>query len=149
MAKFDDLAPTLMGKLMTDFQLNDFQAAGILGHLGHESLGFTVFHEIGQPDGQGGYGWGQWTGPRRRDFFDWCDQKGLDRMSDEASEGFLWHELQNSERAAIPALRQATSLFDAVRIFESKFERAGVTNYKSRDDWAQRALDAFNKSLGL
>jgi hypothetical protein len=149
MAKFDDLAPTLMGKLMTDFELTDIQAAGILGNLGHESAGFTAFHEFGQPEGQGGYGWAQWTGPRRRDFFAWCDEQGLDRESDAASEGFLWHELKNSERATIPALRTATSLTDAVRIFQEKFERAGIIHYAGRQEWAERALAAFNRSLGI
>jgi hypothetical protein len=149
MAKFDDMAPSLMGKLMTDFQLNDIQAAGILGNLGHESAGFTAFHEFGQPEGKGGYGWAQWTGPRREDFFRWCDGQNLDRMSDAASEGFLWHELRTSEKATIPALQNATSLVDAVRIFQEKFERAGIVHYESRENWAQRALDAFNRSLGI
>jgi len=94
MAKFDDMAPALMGKLMTDFQLNSIQAAAIMGNLGHESAGFTAYHQFGMPEGRGGYGWAQWDGPRRDEFLQWCRDNGKPWDSDEASEAFLWIELR-------------------------------------------------------
>jgi tail lysozyme len=148
-SKFKALAPKVMGWLMADFGLNDLQAAGVLGNLGHESAGFEILHEIGQPEGSGGYGWAQWTGPRRTAFFDWCNNKGLDWRSDDANYGFLRHELQTSERATIPALKGANTLSEAVRTFQEVFERPGIIRPEGRDEWAVKALAAFNASLGL
>lgn len=62
MSTFEQKAPAVMSALMKRFALKDFQPAGVLGNLGHESGGFVYLHEIGQPAGVGGYGWGQWTG---------------------------------------------------------------------------------------
>lgn len=149
MAKFEDMAPTLMGKLMTDFQLNSLQAAAIMGNLGHESAGFTAYHQFGMPDGKGGYGWAQWDGSRREAFLKWCKDNGKAWDSDEASEAFLWIELKGSEgNNALPSLRTQTDLGAAVEDFEKKFERAGVKAYPSRKSWAKKALDAFNAKLG-
>lgn len=132
-----------MGQLMEDFDLTDVQAAGILGDLGHECGGFHFLHELGQPENKGGYGWAQGTGPRRIAFFNWCQEHQLDWHTDEASYGFLKHELETSERVAIPAVSKTSNLEDAVRAFERNYERAGVTNYRSRIGWAQIALSAF------
>ena len=140
---FLEKAPRIMGWLMVDFRLTDVQAAGIVGNIGHECAGFEVMHEIGQPEGKGGYGWVQWTGPRRVSFFKWCDRKKLDWLSDDANYGFLCHELKTSEKATIPALKEAGNLKDAVRAFEEKFERAGVKHYAGREKYARKALAAF------
>jgi hypothetical protein len=45
---FDKLAPQVMRDFMAEFDLKDFQAAGILGNLGHES-GF-MRHELRGPE---------------------------------------------------------------------------------------------------
>ena len=57
---------------MERFDLTAEQAAGVFGNLGTESAGFMAFHEKGQPEGKGGYGWAQWTADRRIEFFDFC-----------------------------------------------------------------------------
>ena len=132
-----------MSNLMDDFELDDIQAAGILGNIGHECAGFHYLHELGQPEGRGGYGWAQWTGPRRRAFFDWCDRNGLEWQTDEANYGYLRHELETSERSAIAALLKTARWEDAVMAFERNFERAGVPHYASRKQWAEIALAAF------
>jgi len=142
-AAFLEKAPRVMGWLMVDFRLTDVQAAGILGNIGHECAGFEVMHEIGQPEGKGGYGWVQWTGPRRESFFKWCGRKKLDWLADDANYGFLCHELRTSEKATIPALKKADTLKDAVHVFEQKFERAGVKHYRGREQYARKALGAF------
>ena len=61
-------APHIMAQLQSDFDLNEIQAAGIMGNIGYECGGFHQLHEIGQPEDKGGYGWAQWTGPRRLSF---------------------------------------------------------------------------------
>src|SRR4029079_7057606 len=99
--------------------------------------------EIGQPAGRGGYGWCQWTGPRRKEFFDWCKKHRLEWKTDEANYGYLSAELRGSERTAISALLKTTTLAGAVRAFERNFERAGVPNYAARNQWAKLALAAY------
>ena len=141
--KFRSMAPGIMQRLIADFELTDFQSAGILGNIGTECMGFHAMHELGQPDGKGGYGWGQWTGPRRQQFFDWCDNNGLDWESDDANYGFMAHELKTSECGAISALLKTTALDAAVVAFERNYERAGVPNYDSRESWGKIALDAY------
>jgi Phage tail lysozyme len=101
---FAQKAPAIIEQLMADFQLSDIQAAAILGNIGHECAGFHALHELGQPEGRGGYGWAQWTGPRREKFLAWCKQYRLDWQSEAANYGFLKHELETTEGAAIAAL---------------------------------------------
>jgi hypothetical protein len=145
-ALFKEKAPGIMRKLIDDFEIETVHAAGILGNIGTECNGFHNLHEIGQPEGKGGYGWCQWTGPRRRQFFDWCQEQGLEWQTDDASYGFLKHELETSEHGAITAVLRTSTLVDAVKAFERNFERAGTPNYDSRNRWARIALDSFNES---
>src|SRR5678816_1368756 len=90
----------VLADLQRDFGLTREQAAGIVGNIGFESTGFTQLHEIGQPEGRGGYGWAQWTADRRVTFFDYCREKGLDWTSDEANYGYLCEELRDPEMQA-------------------------------------------------
>jgi tail lysozyme len=137
-------AATVLQLLIDDFGFTDFQAAGILGNIGHECLGFTKMQEM-RPvgGGRGGYGWCQWTGPRRRAFEAWAREQGLDLDSDAANYGFLKHELETSERATVPAVKTAATIEEAVRAFQVKFERPGVPHPAPRLVWARRALEAF------
>jgi Phage tail lysozyme len=141
---FKEKAPGIMHQLMDDFEIEIVHAAAILGNIGTECDGFHHMHEIGQPEGKGGYGWAQWTGPRRREFFAWCDQNGMQWQTDAANYGFLKHELETSERRAIATILKTSDLATAVKAFERNYEGAGVPNYESRNRWAQTALAAFN-----
>jgi hypothetical protein len=148
-AMFDRKAPQIMRDLMSDLSLSVEDAAAILGNAGHESAGLATLQEI-KPTvagSRGGYGWFQWTGPRRRDFEAWAKAKGLSPASDEANYGFLLHELKTTEKAAIPALKAAVGLEAKVKAFEAKFERSGVKHYPSRLAYAKRALAAFTSSM--
>lgn len=80
---------------------------------------------------------------RRRSFFAWCDERGLDWRSDEANYGYLSHELHTTYASAVSAVLKSSTLAGAVRAFERNFEKAGMPNYASRDRWAGNALDAF------
>lgn len=140
---FGQKAPGIMKRLMDDFGLTREQAAGVMGNLGHESSGLRVMQEQNpQGGGRGGYGWAQWTGPRRRAFESWAAARGLDVNSDEANYGFLRHELQTNHSGVISALKKAKSVEEAMIIFENGYERAGIKNYSSRQKWADRALRA-------
>jgi hypothetical protein len=153
-ANFKAKAPAIMANLMKVKEfggLTDEDAAAILGNLGHESRGLTAFQEESPTikGSAGGWGWAQWTGMgkggRRRLFFEWVAAHGNPGpKSDEANFGFLVHELQTSHRRAITALKAAGGLRAKVEAFERIFEAAGIKHYPSREQWAKRALDAFN-----
>lgn len=150
--KFDLLAPDLTRKLTLDLGIGKLDAIAILGNLGHESAGFEIMQEIKPivPGSRGGYGWAQWTGPRRRAYEAWCKVRLLRPDTNEANYGFLVHELKNTpEKAALPKLRAANTLYDKVVAFELGFLRAHkkYKHYDSRHKWALRALAAVDDPL--
>ncbi len=142
-------APKIMADLKKDFDLEDDQAAAILGNLGAECNGFTELqerHPLVQGS-QGGYGWAQWTGPRRRLFEQFCRDNGLAKNSDEANYGFLKVELQGSHKHALDELKAETTQPGAVESFMESFEGSAVPNPGPRLRWAQRALAAFQQTI--
>lgn len=149
MTVFTSKAPKIMADLRRDFApLSAYDAAAVVGNLGHESGGFTLYQEV-KPlvaGSRGGAGWAQWTGPRRKAFEAWAAKKGLNPRSDEANYGYLCVELRGSEKAAIPAVRRAESLEAKVTAFELNFERAGIKHYASRIKYAKQALAAYQRA---
>jgi hypothetical protein len=145
-ALFREKAPGIMFLLMRDFPLSLWDAAAVLGNLGHECRGFTAMQEIAPTvkGSKGGYGWPMWTGPRRREFEAYCRRNGLDPAGDKANYGFLFLELTGSEKKAIGAVRAAATLEDKVEAFERAYERAGVKHYASRNAYAAIALEAWH-----
>lgn len=151
MTIFDSKAPGIMRGLMKDLSIDTASAAAILGNLGHESGGFRFLQEK-KPlvkNSKGGYGWAQWTGPRRKSFEAYCDAQGLDPASDAANYGYLVLELRGSEKGAISALKKARSLDAKVKAFEANFERADpkYKHYPERLSWAERALRLYNAEI--
>lgn len=145
MTLFTDKAVKYMPILMKDFSLSDEDAAAIFGNAGAETEGFKYFQEIKPtvPGSAGGFGWFQWTGPRRRAFEAYCARNNLDPRSDEANYKFLFVELSGSEKKAIPALKAASGLYNKTVAFEKSFERAGVKAYDKRYKYAKEALEAY------
>jgi uncharacterized protein (TIGR02594 family) len=144
---FVTLAPQIMKKLLGDFpeaELNEMHLAAILGNLGHECAGFTVFIEqhpihVGLP----GIGWAQWTFDRGDKFR--ARLGGKSPGDFDTNYEFLREELKGSHKRAISAMKTATDLFGAVKEFERIFEVAhpDFKRYKERMDYAQIALSAF------
>jgi len=134
---FAQKSPKIMSRLMGDFSLDAPMAAKIMGNIGHESMGFRAFNEIG---GGGGIGWPQWTGSRNREFRAWSAANHLDVHSDEANYGFLKHELAGRYASSIAGLKAGGSLEG----FERSFEGAGVKAYGSRHAYERAALDAYS-----
>lgn len=147
---FRQKAPGIIQDLMNDFGLTLNQAAGVLGNVGHECAGFRKLQEVKPivPGSRGGWGWCQWTGPRRRAFEAWCVENEFDNLSaDDANYGFLKHELETTEGRALRHLRKTQSIRDATRSFMEKFERPGIQHLNSRINWAKEALRASRNSV--
>ncbi len=133
-------------RLVIDLSLTLPQAAGFVGNLGFESAGFTKLHEIGQPEGVGGFGWSQWTGARREDFFAFAAAQGWAWQSDRANYGMVLKDLRGDYRHTVAALRLCETIEDAVFSVGQTYERPGGTTethlpgYDGRLDYARRAL---------
>lgn len=146
---FKPRAVWLMAMLMKDFpKWGITDAAADAGNAGHESAGFTLLQEIKPvvPGSRGGYGWYQWTGPRRLEYEAYCTRNNFDPSADLSNYKFHFLELKGSESRAIEAVASANSLADKVRAFEDAYERAGVKNYASRNEWAKIALEAWQEA---
>ena len=145
---FRNLAPRIMRDLMAEsrFGLSSDDAAAIVGNLAHETLGFTKMQEMAPTvkGSRGGYGWAQWTGPRRVAFEAWCDARGLEHDGYEANYSFLYRELATDHANAVAAVKAAGSLKDKVIAFEKVYEGAGVKSYSSRLKYAREAIAAFS-----
>jgi hypothetical protein len=131
----------LVQDLSRDFNLTPAQAAGVAGNLAHETGGFKHMQEIQPmiPGSRGGYGFAQWTGPRRRAFEAWTAENGLDPNSYEANYGFLAHELKNTpEGAVLGPLSQAQTPDQAAEVFSNQFLRPGIPNIGSRVAFANQ-----------
>ncbi len=144
---FRTLAPRIMRDLIAEsrFGLSRDDAAAIVGNLAHETLGFTKMQEMAPAvkGSRGGYGWAQWTGPRRVAFEAWCDARGLVYDSYEANYSFLYRELATDHAKAIAAVKAAGALKGKVVAFEKAYEGAGVKSYSSRLKYARDAVAAF------
>lgn len=141
---WDTLAPTYIKRLAADVNITPEQAAGIFGQLGHESAGLQAINEYKPvvPGSRGGFGWAQWTGPRRRQFESWASQNKADVSDPETNYQFLLHELtQTPEGRVLADIRSAPDAITAGRVFTDRFLRPGVPAYESRDSWTQKALD--------
>ena len=148
--EFNKLAPRIMRDLMRDQGLTREQAAGVVGSLGGETGGFRHMQEIKPviPGSRGGYGWAQWTGPRRRAFEAWTKARGLDPNSYEANYGFLQHEMNTTHKREVERLKRARTAEEATRIFTGSaaskkgFLRPGTVHLKRRLDWTRQAIEA-------
>ena len=74
------------------------------------------------PGSRGGYGYAQWTGPRRTEFEAWSKARGLDPSSHEANAGFVEHELSGKYAHVVRKLRGASGVEEASRITHRDYE---------------------------
>lgn len=140
---FDQKAAAVMARLQQDLGISKEDAAAIVGNLGHESAGLQPDINEGKPSvpgSRGGYGWAQWTGPRRREFEAFAKERNLDITTDEANYQFLVHELKGSEKRSLEKLSQANTLEEKTVAFERAYERAGVKHDDKRISYARRAM---------
>jgi len=141
-----------MGDLIFDFALTPEQASGVVGNLGAES-GLKALQEQRPVRGRGGFGWAQWTGPRRVAFERWCRERDLDLTSYAANYGFLKAELSGAIpgsdfRHTITQVKKTTTIKAATETFEAHYERAGVKRMSTRIEFANRAFALFHAASG-
>jgi Phage tail lysozyme len=141
-----EIAGRLKGDLMKDFGLNEYAANGIVGSLAAESGGFKMLQEIHPTvkGSRGGFGYAQWTGPRRVQFEEYAAKNNLDPKSYEANYGFLKQELQGPEGKILGQLKNAKSNEEATDIFTGSaaekrgFLRPGTVNLSGRNNWTNK-----------
>jgi hypothetical protein len=145
---FRSKAPKLIAQLLGDFPIHAEDGFAIAGNGGGESLGFSDLTEDNPTvkGSRGGYGWFQWTGPRRKAFEAYCARNKLDPASDEANYAWLFLELKGSEAKAISAILRADGQPAKVVAFERAFLRAGKPNYPNRLEWTRQAEKAWAES---
>lgn len=149
-AGFDVRAGWLVQNLAGELQLTYNQAAAIVGNIGFESGELEDLQERAPliPGSRGGYGWAQWTGPRRVAYESWCAANRLSPAADQANYGFLVTELRTTQAHSLEALKRTTTLEAGVFTFGYYFEHPGGTTSKflpgfaKRLAYAQRAVAA-------
>jgi hypothetical protein len=112
----------LIKHLMDRFGWTKDQATGAAGVMGFESGNFTTMQEGGQAPGHGGWGYEQWTGPRRRQFMAWTAAHKLNPSSVEANEGFLDWEAAGSQKGGFASVGQTHTVTTAADAFLTNVE---------------------------
>lgn len=147
---FETHAVTLIGRLLATFpgKIDLLGSCAIAGNGGEESNGLTAAQEAHPiSGGVGGYGWFQWTGPRRKAFFNWCAKAKLDPRTDEANIGFLIYELSTTQTSALTAMAREATLESKTKAFMNTFERpnAKYAHLPVRLEFARRALATWKE----
>ena len=136
------VALTVGRKLMKDYGLTDYQAAGILAHLGHESRGFkTSIQEQNPIAGRGGFGLAQWTGPRRVALEQFAAKNGLNINDVNTQYSFMVQEPEF--KRYIGAVKNSKSMEEAAQAFapyESGGDPRWVAAWGSRYNYGRSAL---------
>jgi peptidoglycan hydrolase-like protein with peptidoglycan-binding domain len=137
-------------RLKNDLDLELFQAAAFFGNFAVESDQFRALQEY-KPvvsGSRGGWGWAQWTGPRRRLFEAYAKAQGFKLDDPEAFYGFLIHELEGPERGALAAVKKTTSVEQATETVMKRYERPGVPHLDKRKQYAREALELLESTEG-
>ena len=144
-------AADLTDRMVKDLGISETKAAAIVGNFMHESGDFQQMQEISPVSGRGGYGWAQWTGPRRKNFEKFAADRGLDINSDEANYQFFLDEIQNDpyEKQQFERWKNTDygNLSSETVAFENAYERAGVKHHGSRIQRAETALQMYEQKI--
>jgi Phage tail lysozyme len=145
----DQTGTMVAQRLEKDFGLSPAAAAGFAGNLAHESGNFKTLQEINPTvaGSRGGFGWAQWTGPRRKQFESWASQNGLDPASPEANYGFLKNELQGSEGGVLAKLQGVTDPAVAAQIVSQNYLRPGIPHMDSRIQYANKIAQGLGQQV--
>ena len=149
--EYRDTSRRLVDDLMKDFDLTKVQAAALVGNLAQETGEFKFLQEK-KPTvkgSRGGYGFAQWTGPRRKAYENWAEENGLDVNTYEANYGYLKEELENVQKGTIESmgiktienLKKMDDIEDATQYVSEYFLRPGIPHMDKRKDYAKEILE--------
>lgn len=144
MTVFTDKCKVYIPRLMKDLNITKAQASGIFGNLGVETGGFTALQEKSPiiKGSKGGYGWMQWTGPRRRTYEAWCKAHNYNPALDETNYQYLVYETLHDEYKSLVQLRKTTTVEAATETFMKQNLRPGVPHLDKRIEYAKKAFAA-------
>lgn len=147
MAVNAEISNRLVDDLRRDFGFTLEGAIGFVGNLAQESGGFNTLQEKDPliPGSKGGYGYAQWTGPRRKAFEAYVKANSLDPTSYEANYGFLSKELNTKEYASlINRLQDTNSIEYATLSVSDIYLNPGIKNEKSRREYSNLVQNAYS-----
>lgn len=103
----DERQAAVRDQLSQRLQISPDAASGIVSNLNAES-GIQGINEVNPavPGSRGGFGWAQWTGPRRDEFEAYAARHHLDPAADETNMGFLVEELSTKYPQILAQLRR-------------------------------------------
>lgn len=113
----DETAKKIIQYLKDKLGLTQEQASGVAGNLYVESAGFNLSAE---GDNGTSFGLAQWHNERKEALF---KRSGTRTPTLEQQLDYLVYELNSTEKGALNALKQATSVKDSAYVFAKKFER--------------------------
>jgi hypothetical protein len=126
--------------------LTRIQSAGIIGNLMQESSMNPGAVEFGGGPGRGIAQWsagGRWDTSRGDNVTAFANARGVSRLALNTQLEFIWFELTTFPGYGLGGLRAATTVTQAVVVFQNKFEICGACNPSRRIAFAQEALNAF------
>jgi N-acetylmuramoyl-L-alanine amidase len=156
--QFQRKAPRIMQLLIDLLMIDSEDAASTLGSFGVETGGFMYREES---NGKG-YGWGMWTGERRKDLEIWCARHGYYPYSededeyDDACMAFFIHEVTETWEKRVlngggtidgifyPALEDCSHLDQKTESFWRLYERPGTPHADWRREMAHEALRLYS-----
>ena len=125
--------------------LSPAQARGVVANFQAESGLDAGINERNPlvPGSRGGFGLYQLTGPRRRQFETFAQERGVALDSIDAQLDFMFKEFGSTESRAFDLLRQARSSTEAARVFSEEFLRPGIPHMDNRLENARRLENQF------
>lgn len=145
-----DTGKRLMQDLMEEFDLTKEQAAAFVGNLAQETGDFKFMQELDPTveGSKGGFGFAQWTGPRRKMFEAWAAENDLDPKSYEANWGYLKKELTEADSEiknmginTLEGLRGIDDVEEATRFISENFLRPGKPHMSNRLQYANAYME--------
>ena len=131
--------------------LTKIQAAGVIGNLMQESSVNPAAVEFGGGPGRGIAQWsvgGRWDTTHNDNAASFASARGLSRAALSTQLNFIWYELTTFSGYGLASLRAATTVTQAVKSFQDKFEICGTCDSSRRITFAQQALAAYGTSTG-
>lgn len=103
---------------------------------------------------RGGFGLNQWTGPRRRQFEAFAQERGKPLDDLDAQLDFTVWELENTEKSAANKLYATDNVADATRVYSDNFLRPGIPHMDRRMAEAERlsgtnALSGYSAGMPM